>query len=137
MVNHIWTTWGCCLEPKLGSLGVVCSDQNMYSIDHDVLEVLSVLLDEFDLPKTSKEETDYSLEIQNPLLDEILRPLMPPQKVCTICMLGVSLSALLSTTSATLSFRDCSDRMHRWVLGQAQVWRGGQHFPHMLFALLT
>eukprot|EP00959_Pyramimonas_sp_CCMP1952_P292978 6127519-Pyramimonas_sp.AAC.1 len=52
----------------------------MYSIDHDVLEVLCVLLDEFDLPKISKDDQDLSLEIQNPLLDEILRPLMPPQK---------------------------------------------------------
>eukprot|EP00240_Pyramimonas_obovata_P004147 CAMPEP_0118950412 /NCGR_PEP_ID=MMETSP1169-20130426/51322_1 /TAXON_ID=36882 /ORGANISM="Pyramimonas obovata, Strain CCMP722" /LENGTH=348 /DNA_ID=CAMNT_0006897241 /DNA_START=155 /DNA_END=1197 /DNA_ORIENTATION=+ len=69
------------LLPELFRVLLSCAinDQNMYSIDHDVLEVLSVLLDEFDLPKTSKEQ-DNSLEIQNPLLDEILRPLMPPQK---------------------------------------------------------
>jgi hypothetical protein len=56
------------------------SERNLYTIDADILEVLGVILDEFDSISAAEEE-DNSLEIQTALLDEILRPLMPPQKV--------------------------------------------------------
>lgn len=58
------------------------SEQNQYSVGPDVLEVMAVLLDEFDDPQSVEEASDgTALAITTPLLDEILRPLMPPQKV--------------------------------------------------------